>query len=66
MSDLKRRTFFKLGLAGAALSIFKPSRAGELLEESTMRVQRSEPIVISTWKHGLEANDEAWKVISSG
>lgn len=66
MSDLKRRTFFKLGLAGAALSIFKPSRAGELLEESTMRVQKSEPIVISTWKHGLEANDEAWKVISSG
>ncbi|NRA12293.1 MAG: N(4)-(beta-N-acetylglucosaminyl)-L-asparaginase [Crocinitomicaceae bacterium] len=66
MSDLKRRTFFKLGLAGAALSIFRPSKAGELLEESSRRVMKRQPIVVSTWQHGLAANEEAWKVILSG
>lgn len=66
MSELKRRTFFKLGLAGVALSLFKPSRASELLEESTKRIVLKRPIVISTWNHGLAANDEAWKTLVSG
>jgi len=66
MSDFKRRTFFKLGLTGVALSIFKPSHAGKLLEESSRRVIPKRPIVISTWNHGLAANDEAWKVLGSG
>jgi len=26
----------------------------------------TKPIVISTWKHGLPANDAAWKILSSG
>lgn len=66
MSELKRRTFFKLGLAGAALSIFKPARAADLLEESTQRIVRPKSIVISTWNHGLAANNEAWKTLSGG
>jgi isoaspartyl peptidase/L-asparaginase-like protein (Ntn-hydrolase superfamily) len=67
MSDLKRRTFFKLGLAGAAMSILKPAKASEMLEEATnIRRMAFRPIVISTWKHGLEANDEAWNVIGKG
>ena len=66
MSDLKRRGFFKLGLAGAALSLVKPAKAGELLEESSKRIMLKRPVVISTWKHGLEANDEAWKILESG
>lgn len=24
------------------------------------------PVVLSTWRHGLEANDAAWKILSSG
>ena len=66
MSDLKRRTFFKLGLAGVALSIFKPSRASEILQESSRRVIKPRAIVLSTWHHGLAANDEAWKTLKTG
>ena len=66
MQDFKRRTFFKLGLAGAALSIFKPSKAAEILEE-TANFKRVpiKPIVVSTWNHGIEANKAAWKIIGS-
>ena len=65
MSNLKRRTFFKLGLAGAALAIFKRSRASELLDVST-RIPLPKPVVISTWKHGVAANENAWKILSKG
>ncbi len=67
MNDLKRRTFFKLGLVGAAMSFIKPSKAAELIEKSTenkFRIARK-TIVISTWNHGLAANAEAWKEIDS-
>jgi len=68
MNELKRRTFFKLGLAGAALSIFKPSKAATILEESALDSKRRmafRPIVVSTWSHGVEANAAAWKVLST-
>jgi N4-(beta-N-acetylglucosaminyl)-L-asparaginase len=68
MSDLKRRTFFKLGLFGAALSFVKPSNAANLLEEATNSSKlrlAPEPIVISTWIHGMEANKSAWEVLSN-
>ncbi len=65
MGNLKRRTFFKLGLASAALAVFKPSRASQLIEDST-RVTPPKPVVISTWKHGLAANENAWKVLQAG
>jgi isoaspartyl peptidase/L-asparaginase-like protein (Ntn-hydrolase superfamily) len=67
MSELKRRTFFKLGMIGAAMSFIKPSKAAELIEKSTesqFRVARKQ-VVISTWNHGLAANAEAWKVIEA-
>jgi len=66
MQDLKRRTFFKLGLAGAALSIFKPSKAAELIEESAnIKRMAFRPTVVSTWEHGIAANEGAWKILSS-
>lgn len=66
MQDFKRRTFFKLGLAGAALSIFKPSKAATLLEETAnFRRVPPKPIVVSTWRHGIEANRAAWAIIGS-
>lgn len=67
MSDLKRRTFFKLGLVGAAMAFIKPSKAANLLEQTTETKERfvgRKMIVISTWSHGLEANRVAWEVIS--
>lgn len=69
MSELKRRTFFKLGLTGALLTAFKPSKAAEIIEEgansSKFRVA-IQPMVVSTWNHGLEANEAAWEVLSTG
>lgn len=68
MQDLKRRTFFKLGLAGAALSIFKPSKAAELIEESAnlnLKRMAFRPTVVSTWSHGIAANEGAWKILST-
>ena len=62
MSELKRRTFFKFGLFGAALAITKPSKATDILEERLL-MRKSRPIVISTWNHGLAANKSAWEVI---
>ena len=65
---MKRRTFFKLGLAGAVISAFKPSKAATILEESTnskMKLMPPKPIVISTWAHGIEANKGAWKIIGA-
>lgn len=67
MSELKRRTFFKLGLMGAAMTFIKPSKAANLLEQSAtnnLRIGRR-MIVVSTWIHGLEANRGAWEVISN-
>jgi N4-(beta-N-acetylglucosaminyl)-L-asparaginase len=64
---LKRRTFFKLGLIGAAIGVTKPLKAGELIEKaSNEEPKRTSPIVISTWNHGLAANAEAWKVLENG
>jgi isoaspartyl peptidase/L-asparaginase-like protein (Ntn-hydrolase superfamily) len=67
MSEFKRRTFFKLGLAGAALSIFKPSKAADLLEENASLQSKRRiaftPTVVSTWNHGIAANAAAWTVL---
>ncbi len=67
MNDFKRRTFFKLGLAGAALSIFKPSKAADLLEQSAVidskKFRAFRPTVVSTWNHGMEANAAAWEIL---
>ena len=65
MSDLKRRTFFKLGLTAAFVSVFKPSKAAVLLESAQLR-KSYDPLVISTWDHGMAANEAAWEVIEKG
>lgn len=63
MNELNRRRFFKLGLAGAAIGIFKPSSAAEILQKESLKRIAIQPIVISTWSHGLAANKAAWEVI---
>ena len=65
MGDHQRRKFLKIGLGGIALGVFKPFKAGQLLESSFESKARG-PIVVSTWVHGLEANEAAWKVLSQG
>lgn len=67
MKKLDRRVFFKLGLAGLAIGIFRPTKAAEIIESTSERkLVPNFPIVISTWIHGLEANKAAWQVIEEG
>src|SRR5690554_1073457 len=61
MSLTTRRSFIAttaLGLTGLTFS--KPVTGADSVTESTM------PIVISTWKHGIPANEAAWEVLSAG
>lgn len=62
---MKRRVFFKLGLSAAALGLVKPVKAaGVFAEAVTKNDHETKPIVISTWEHGLAANENAWKILS--
>lgn len=65
MGTFDRRRFFKLGLAGTAISFFKPSQAAEAFIESIEDKPSIRPIVISTWRHGIEANKAAYEVIQN-
>ncbi|MDG1777591.1 MAG: N(4)-(beta-N-acetylglucosaminyl)-L-asparaginase [Crocinitomicaceae bacterium] len=61
---MKRRSFFRIGLTTAVLGVFKPVKAARVFGEITGGLNESNaPIVISTWRHGLAANDNAWKVL---
>jgi len=64
---IQRRTFFKWGLTSVALSLFKPAKATEYVDQTiNMDVKPGGPIVLSTWNHGLTANKAAWEVLSKG
>lgn len=57
-----RRSFLKLSAMGAVFS-------GSMLEacaDSPQENQVVKPVVISTWNHGIPANEAAWKILSSG
>jgi isoaspartyl peptidase/L-asparaginase-like protein (Ntn-hydrolase superfamily) len=56
-----RRTFLKFSAFTAALFPVKKSFGSPSLFTETEK-----PIVLSTWKHGVEANVDAWQVLSSG
>ena len=62
-----RRGFLKSGLLGtAALGItpFVKESMGATFSETISPFVQQKPIVLSTWKFGLKANEEAWKILS--
>ena len=63
-----RRKFLKIGLAGAAIATIDPLRAGDqyLKKAEIVSQIKKSPIVISTWNHGIAANEAAWKVLENG
>ncbi len=68
---MKRRTFLSTGIL-ASLGVFFSRSSSALgkttLEppiESTSKAVKK-PVVISTWKHGLEANKAAWQKLEKG
>ena len=55
---MKRRNFIKVGAAGLASSIL-------LAGNKDMKVNKNNPIVISTWSHGIPANEASIKVLEN-
>ena len=55
---MKRRDFLKTG----AIGITVPS---VIFGDSNINTNKNNPIILSTWNHGLPANDVAWKVLEN-
>src|ERR1043165_7061199 len=60
---ITRRSFLKFSALTGSLFAFNKSKAVDLVETNAKEVRK--PVVISTWNHGLAANDGAWKILSS-
>jgi N4-(beta-N-acetylglucosaminyl)-L-asparaginase len=61
--DSNRRNFLKFSALAATLAACNRSKeATEIVKTATKATIK--PIVISTWKFGVEANAEAWKILS--
>ncbi|MBC8322427.1 MAG: N(4)-(beta-N-acetylglucosaminyl)-L-asparaginase [Candidatus Marinimicrobia bacterium] len=56
---MKRRDFIKTGAIGLAA----PSA---VFGETNIKPNKNDPLILSTWKHGLPANDAAWKSLQNG
>lgn len=70
---MSRRKFIKNSVLGTAGIIAiqsnvrcetDPSKSLELKVENSAKVDK--PIVVSTWRHGMEANDAAWNILKEG
>ena len=55
---MNRRKFLKT----SAVGISAPS----ILLSSQGKINMNNPIVLSTWEHGIPANDDAWKILNNG
>ena len=62
---MKRRQFIRFGAAVGALSIVKPSQASQMMAKS-YEGNAGGAIVLSTWNHGLAANEAAWAELQKG
>jgi len=62
---MDRRKFIRqTALGGIALTV--PTTIGMTLPKMENNKTIVKPIVISTWKHGVLANNEAWKILERG
>lgn len=61
-----RKDFFKLGFLGSTLLIPDAFRKtlGLLTEKNSLSGEM--PLILSTWNHGIPANEKAWEVLQSG
>ncbi len=57
-----RRKFLKYAALGGALLSLDKKKAANLLNASGEQVK---PVVLSTWRFGVQANEGAWKVLSA-
>jgi N4-(beta-N-acetylglucosaminyl)-L-asparaginase len=64
---LERRRFIQLGLAGTAAYMAGCADAtGTIAEEDANAGSGKGPLILSTWDHGMPANERAWDVLNEG
>jgi len=61
-----RRNFIKLSALGSAAVITSSFKGKEDTSDLAVNKKIRKPIIISTWNHGMEANVDAWKILSKG
>ncbi len=63
-----RRKFLKLTALGTAAVISNPILASEQkkIKQKYLSNKITKPIVISTWNHGMAANEASWEILSKG
>jgi N4-(beta-N-acetylglucosaminyl)-L-asparaginase len=62
---MKQRRSFLKKITSVTLGIGSITSGSTLMGKS-LRPPARQPIVVSTWRHGLDANAAAWKVLSGG
>ena len=62
---MKRRQFIRFGAILGALSLVDKPKASQTIGQS-FSGKTDGPLVLSTWNHGLAANEGAWQVLSKG
>jgi isoaspartyl peptidase/L-asparaginase-like protein (Ntn-hydrolase superfamily) len=63
---IKRRNFLKWSAVGALIGVSNPTKLLASSELKKVRTVPIRPVVISTWNHGMEANQGAWEILKSG
>ena len=61
-----RRKFLQSSVVGALGISLNKTATAEGLQSIGSRIEKGKPVVISTWNHGLAANEAAWKVLQEG
>lgn len=61
-----RRNFLKHSTIGAIGAIILPKLYNTIIQKENPNSKKGHPMVISTWKHGMPANEAAMKVLQSG
>ncbi len=59
-----RRQFLKISAAGTIAAGVMPIIVEGSIAENKISAVNNGPLVISTWNHGLKANEAAWKILS--
>ena len=55
---MKRREFFKTSAVGLAAS-------STIFGGTDIKINKNNPLILSTWSHGIPANDAAWNILEN-
>jgi N4-(beta-N-acetylglucosaminyl)-L-asparaginase len=66
MATVSRRDFLKLSAAGAAAGLVPTDALSAGPRRLEPLASSGGPIVVSTWRHGVPANDAAWAILVDG